>query len=187
MNCEWTYEVSAENISVEPYKISISASEQERKDVARRLALDGLDELSASLTLERQGNIIHVSGDFKALVNQKCVISLDLLDKTVADSFEAWYADPEDAVSLAKVRHERLGAMMDAELPLLEERDDPERIVDGKIDVGELVVQYLSLALEAYPHGEGIAYETGVDTTSDAEKPVHKPFAALKDWKKDKK
>jgi len=59
-------------------------------------------------------------------------------------------------------------------MEMVAERDDPERVVDGLIDVGELVAQHLSLNLDPYPRaddaGDPVELQTG---------PVASPFAAL--------
>jgi hypothetical protein len=43
-------------------------------------------------------------------------------------------------------------------MPFLDESEDPEPVIDGKIDAGELVAQYLSLAIDPYPRLEGEEY-----------------------------
>ena len=64
---------------------------------------------------------------------------------------------------------------------------NPEAIIDGYIDAGELVTQYLSLALNPYPHAEGVKYELGDDNEEAIKPKLDNPFAALKEWKNNKK
>ena len=101
----------------------------------------------------------------------------------ITDDFEAWFIDQDKAVSFAKIRQDKLKANSHAEMPILEERDDPESLLDGQIDLGEQVVQFLSLSLNPYPHAEGADYplkEGDREAMSDIRK---NPFAVLKDWK----
>jgi hypothetical protein len=188
LNSEWTCDIEVETLGQKPLELSIKASEQQCKDIANRLDLVAIDELGAELVINREesGNIIHVKGVFRARVCQKCIITLDELSQEISDEFEAWYADPEQAVSLAKVRHERMSKMMDAEVPLLEENEDPEPVIDGKIDIGELVIQYLSLSLNEYPQAEGVAHAPSVESVSGRGEGMNRPFAKLKEWKKGK-
>jgi hypothetical protein len=71
-------------------------------------------------------------------------------------------------------------------VPLLDEQDDPEPITDGKIDLGELVSQFLSLSINPFPHAPGVE----LPEEQEGDGPVRmsagnapNPFAALKDWK----
>ena len=138
------------------------------------------------MTLERDTGsmVIHVMGHIDAKITQSCVVTLEPIETTISENFEAWYADPAAAVSLTRARHDRQASKGSKEMPVLDERDDPEPVIDGKIDIGELVTQYLSLAIDPYPHKEGVRYEKGDDESGPVKSDLQKnPFAALKDWK----
>ena len=182
---EWSHRIEAENIGPRTVGAKIAAPEQARKDVARRLKVESISKLEARFEMKRESGslLIHVTGSVQADVTQLCIVSNKPIKTKVNEAFDAFYKDQEKAVSFARARHERMGRMMDAELQILEERDDPELAVDGKIDLGELAVQYLSLAVDPYPRAEG--EEPGPEpeepvTIGNAKK---NPFAALKDWK----
>ena len=197
INPEWPRRIDVSEIGTNPYKSSISATELERKDVARRLKLDSINFLAADYVLQREAgsNIIHVSGTVNATVVQPCVISLEKIEEKISEDFESWYADESQAVSLARVRQDRISRLVDSEVPVLEEKEDPEAVIDGKIDLGELAVQFLSLAVSPFPRAEGsvkastapvggpegeVYASAGEETTG----PRRNPFAALKNWKK---
>ena len=128
---------------------------------------------------------VHVSGSLTAKVTQLCVVTREPVQQEIETAVEGWFADTGEAVSLARARHEKQGRKMDADLPMLEEEDDPEPLVDGQIDLGELVTQHLSLAIDPYPHKEGVVFEQAEMPGKSAPPPVRRnPFAALKDWKK---
>ena len=67
------------------------------------------------------------------------VVTLELVADEINTDFEAWYADPGQAVSLTKVRYDKQAQKGRVEVPILEEHEDPEPIIEGKIDLGELV------------------------------------------------
>ncbi len=183
---EWSHKIDVESIEKKPCRISISATSEQRKDITRRLRIESIETLQASFTIEREsgGNLIHVEGAVSAQVHQFCAITLVPLQSDIEETFEAWFADQEQAVPLEKVRRERMSKLVDSELPLADERDDPEPVIEGFIDLGELATQYLSLAINPYPHAEGAFSDSVMSDLKAVQEPVRKnPFAALKDWK----
>jgi uncharacterized metal-binding protein YceD (DUF177 family) len=103
----------------------------------------------------------------------------------IEDEFEAWFADPQSFVSFTKAKNEKTSKTPEGEVHVVDEKDDPEPIINGKIDVGDLVVQHLSLALPQYPRAHGVSWNNDDEpevSTPGAEKRPN-PFAALKDWK----
>lgn len=184
---EWSHRVEAADIGLTPIRTTISASPQERKDLARRIQVERIDRLEARLVMQRESNaVIHVTGELAADIVQPCAITLEPVEQTVNSTFEGWFADPESVVPIARARHEKQGRKAGAELPILEEEDDPEPIIDGQIDLGELATQHLSLAIDPYPHKEGAVFAE-VEAQAGIVPEVRKnPFAALKNWKRDK-
>jgi len=181
---EWSHPLDADEVSSgAPLKVTISAGKEEQTRLTQRLGVLGVESLSADLKLDRDNPlVVHVAGRIRAKIKQHCVVSLEPVDNDVDESFEAWFADPDAAVSLHKAKRDKQAS--GREVPILEESEDPEPIVDGKIDLGELVVQHLSLSLPAYPHADGAHYEYGDDEPKKVpEEFKNNPFAALKDWK----
>lgn len=181
---EWSFAIEAESIGETPREVAIEAGPAERAALARRLGLLDLPTLRAQISLIRDGRSVHVSGLVEAEVVQACVITLTPVPAKVSEEFEAWYADPEATLSFAKARQERDRRIGAEDTPVLDEREDPEPTVDGLIDLGELAVQYLSLALDPYPRApeaKGQEEPAKLETESS---PLRKsPFAALGHWK----
>ncbi|MGB4058070.1 MAG: DUF177 domain-containing protein [Alphaproteobacteria bacterium] len=186
---EWSHFVVADKIGGIPTKLALAPGVEERKRLARRAGVSDLKSLEADLTMSRDtgSNVIFISGTLTADVVQHSVISNKPVKSTVTDSFEAWYADPNQAVSFVRAKQERLAREGQAgETPILDENEDPEPILDGKIDVGELVAQYLCLAIDPYPQLEGENFASGDEkvTGKDGSHVYENPFAALKNWKR---
>ncbi|MCW2237143.1 YceD family protein [Azospirillum canadense] len=170
---------------------TIEATEAERRALALRFELEAIDRLTATLRLRsvRGGQMVRVSGDLEADVVQTCVVTLEPVPAHVSDRFGALFA-PESMVP-----KEEDEIFID---PNVAEEDIPEAIENGKIDLGELTAQHLSLALDPYPRAEGIAFEGYGDgeedeeeAGEDAESPVQaadpdkpNPFAALERLKR---
>lgn len=177
---EWSVPVIAQDISAARTVHKIVATEEERQNLARRLDLISIEELKAEITLHRQNKlVVHVTGNLEARITQACIKTLQPVPQHIEDSFEAWYADQQQALSFAKAkaeRQERKGG--EGERPMLEEHEDPEPIIDGVIDLGELATQYLSLSIDPYPYAEGVE-RPETDEIVYAEE-TENPFAALK-------
>ncbi len=184
---EWSYFVNSEDIDSKALDLEISAPKEARSALCKRLNLYAVNELKASIRLQRDSisKVIHVKGTLFADVLQKCIITTEPVKEIVDEKFEAWFADSNNAVSFVKAKRERMSKKERDNLPMMEEKDDPEEITDGKIDLGELVVQYLSLSLSPYPRLKGAKYQGGDAQLLD-EAPsgtYDNPFAALKEWK----
>ncbi len=180
---EWSRKVEAATVEDTPLSLRIEATAQERKDVARRLKVSEISQLNADITLKREegSHIIHVEGTLQAEVVQPCVVTLEPVVSLIQEPVESWYSDEEQIVSLTRVRREKVGKMVDSEMEIMDEKDDPDPVVEGHIDVGELVTQFLSLAINPYPQAEGAVY---TETSIPTEPPKRaNPFAGLKDWK----
>jgi hypothetical protein len=180
---EWSHKADTNKIGTTASKYAIKASEQERKDVARRLKVDKIEKLEARFTVKREAGsmLIVVEGAVSADVAQTCIVSGAPIRSSVDETFSAYYSDNDRAVSFAKAKQERMGKRVDAELQILDEREDPEPAIDGQIDLGELAVQYLSLAVDPYPRAEGVIAPISEEPSEPSVR--RNPFAELKNWK----
>ncbi len=183
---EWSHMIDADDVEDKPLKLSLSPDAEARDRLASRLNILAIEDLKADLVLKReQGNmVIYIKGHIKANLRQACVVTLEPVETQLEEDFEAWFADAGQAITLAKAKQERLAKAGGGEVPILDERDDPEPIMNGQIDLGELVTQHLSLAINPYPHAEGVRYEYGDDEPQKVPEGFKtNPFEALKDWK----
>lgn len=186
LETEWSYLLDVETLEGTSNTITIGPDEEAKKRLAQRLAVVSVDDLQAEITISRGAGeaAFHIVGRIDAKLTQECVVTLEPIKAHIEEDFEAWFADPEAAISIAKARHEKLNDKGHGELPVLDERDDPEALVDGKMDLGELVTQYLSLSVDPYPHAEGVQFEQPkTKADEEGEDIIKNPFAALKDWK----
>jgi hypothetical protein len=118
--------------------------------VQARLRLAAGDRIGAKVTLE-------------ADVIQSCVVTLEPVRSLVRDRFEATFAEGADAQDAPEVEVDPAAA------------DPPEPIVGGKLELGELAAQHLSLAIDPYPRRAGAELDPG---SADAGR-EDRPFAAL--------
>lgn len=183
---EWSYTVDVDDVGSEPKTYNFKASAQERTDLARRMGLVSIEAAQASVTVQRASGVIHAIGTIRAAVTQSCVVSLAPVPAEIEDEFEGWFGDKASALSFAKARNDREAKKSHTEIEVLEEAVDPEPIVNGKIDLGELATQYMSLALDPYPRAEGVSSQYIVpegEKDKEGAELRRSPFEALKDWK----
>lgn len=152
---------------------SLEASPAEREAVARRLDILAVDRLTAQVTVKSVGHqLFRVQGRWQAEVQQACVVTLEPVAQSLDGEFEASYeadAAPGD----------------ESDVVIDPEAADPAEILPEEgIDLGELVVQELSVALDPYPRAPGA--EIPAEYRPPEVEENDGPFSALKVLKGDK-
>ncbi|MBM3570001.1 MAG: DUF177 domain-containing protein [Alphaproteobacteria bacterium] len=163
---EFSRRLTLEELGDRPLERRVAADPAERAALARRFGLVALDRLEAALTLTPgEDGTVTVEGRLEARLSQACVVTLEPVPADIDEPFRLVYAPaatPPPAADFAP-----------------DDDDPPEAIVDGAIDLGEIVAEQLGLALDPYPRKPGIAFE-GYSTGPAADQPGPSgPFAAL--------
>lgn len=158
-----------------PKELHLTAEKAERDALARRFDLKALDRLEAWVTVKPQskGRIIRLDGHIEGDVTQTCVVTLDSMAASVAEDFSMVFsAEREDNAPGREVLLE------------VEDDDPPEPIIDGQIDLGEVVAEHFSLAIDPFPRKPGAEFtpeaipgDGGGADEGPEEKP--NPFAVL--------
>lgn len=167
----------------------IQATAAECAALAQRFDLIEIGKLQGHLRLRRvRGEFIKVTGEVEADVVQRCVVTLEPVPAHVKEEFSALYAPdhliPKEEEDQESDHFQYLGG----------DEDFPEPMPGGRIDIGELLAQNLSLALDPYPRAPGVEFApiledydpatAGLDAEAVAEPPRQNPFAALSRLKK---
>ncbi|WP_411818679.1 YceD family protein [Hyphococcus sp. DH-69] len=141
----------------------LSTNDEERKKVAARVGALSISTLEGEISISTTKTEIFVKGVVDAQLVRECVSSLEPLDETVHDEFEVEFTRiPEEASDDPEVEEDwRL----------------PEVHLDPDMDIGELLVQQLSLAMDPFPRKEGA--KSLIDLYAQEEK--ISPFAVLQD------
>lgn len=162
-----TAEVPAEGL-----RLQLDATSEERAAVARRLGLLGLGRLHGDIGIRPlKGGGLALTGSLQAEVEQSCVVTLEALSIEVSRPLDVRFLD-EDAYR----QHESA-----QEDPL--DGPDVEPMPGEVLDLGEFLVEELSLALDPHPRrtdADFAGMSLGPDGASDAAdgKPPS-PFAVL--------
>jgi uncharacterized metal-binding protein YceD (DUF177 family) len=153
--------------------IKIEADADECAKIAAEFELPAVLSLSGSYHVRATKKGAHVEGRVKAHIRQICVVSLE--------PFETRIEEPVDlAFAQAPPRHKAQGPRGGEITVSLEDEDPPEPIVNGKIDLGAVTLEFLALSLDPYPRKPGVelAQESAGERNAEEEKPPS-PFSVL--------
>ncbi|HAA91304.1 MAG TPA: DUF177 domain-containing protein [Rhodospirillaceae bacterium] len=174
---EFSRWVVADEIGDEMRTMNIEATPEELIALTARFELTGLERLEASLQIKRaeKTGLIEIDGRFSAIGSQQCVVSLEPVAFELDETLSCFFAD--DGVEET-----------DIELDLSDE-DPPEIVENNQIDLGELTVQQLAVALDPYPRAPGVDIPaSGLNFGEKDDKgdkvPENHPFAALRRLKR---
>jgi uncharacterized metal-binding protein YceD (DUF177 family) len=152
-----------------PVAIKLVASEGERAAIARALDIPAIAALTASLKVARgAGGRFIVSGDLDARLTRVCVVSLDPFEIDVHEPIR---------IDFARIEEPRTNdpAARTVDVHVEDGDEPPDPLVDGTIDLGAVVTEFLALALDPHPRKPGVDFQPG----SAGDEPAPSPFAAL--------
>lgn len=166
---EFSRPVDERQVTAKP--ISIEATAEERKGLARRFGIVAVNQLQATVTLDRVGEALAARGRLTAAIVQSCAVSSEDLPVRI-----------DEPLALRFVP----AAQPEAEEIELEAEELDEIPFEGHtFDLGEAVAQSLALAIDPYatgPEAERVRKEAGL-----SDEAASGPFAALAALKESKK
>ena len=116
----------------------LKANEEERRRVAARLGALSLDMFEGEVRIRVAKPALFVGGSVRAHMVRECVSSLESVREEVVDDFELEFSRERPAQN-------------DTEQAGDEDWTEREAHSGEALDIGELLVQQLSLAMEAFP------------------------------------
>jgi uncharacterized metal-binding protein YceD (DUF177 family) len=138
---EFSRPLPADRVPREGSTERVAADPKELAALAERIDVPLIHSLSADLRAEPwRGGGLKVTGQFKADLEQICVVTLEQFREMVEGPVERVYL-PDAAASAG-------------------DEEDADRLVNGEADLGELVAETLVLALDPYPRKPGASFET---------------------------
>jgi hypothetical protein len=150
--------------------LAIEASPTEREALAALYRLPSIEALSAELTLERSAqDEVRVTGAVHGRLTQTCVVSLEPFPAVVNEEVDVRFAELADDVAARRLSKEPQTISID-------DMDEPDPIIEGRIDLGALAAEFFALGLDPYPRKPGAAFEAPQDREDAAS-----PFSALGD------
>lgn len=135
--------------------------------------LRDLPEFTAVFDVTRRGAGLRVVGRVKARVGQTCVVTLEPIENTIDEEVDLLFSPDAPIVPEGETaHHQTVGHPAD-------EKEGPEPLVGGAIDLGAIATEFLMLGIDPYPRKPGAEFSPPAPD-SEAEH----PFAALAALKK---
>ena len=149
--------------------LTIEATPAEREALASFYELPAIAALTATLRLEPWGRGgARVTGAVHGELTQVCVVSLEPFPATVDEDMDVRFA-PQTAANSRSTPIEATQTFS------LADEDEPDPVIDGKIDLGALTTELFALGLDPYPRKPGVV----LDEERSNSEPTDSPFAAL--------
>lgn len=157
-----SYPIIVERIPEGGKSVVVTADETARAALAREISSPGVTELVGTFELTRRGRRVSLEGRVKARLTRLCVVTLEPFEVVVDEPVKMRFSEPE--------REDKRGEVDIAADAI----DPPDPIVDGRIDLGQVTAEFLTLSLDPYPRKPGVVFEEKV-----IDVPATSPFAAL--------
>ena len=124
----------------QPVEADLVMSEADRSALARDLGVPGVEALSGEVLAARRAGLIEVEGRVRARLTRQCVASLEDMTEVI-----------EEDVLVTYTEHAPEPVEAEAEADL----DAPEPVVDGRIDLGAVLIEQVVLAMHPHPRKPG--------------------------------
>ncbi len=148
-----------ETIPPDGLRADLEAHTEALPPIAQRLGVPAVLALAGRLEVQRSGAEIHVEGDLSARLSRECVASLELFEERVDESFALRFAAANSSAGD------------------IDDENAPEPLEGDTIDLAEILIQQLSLAMNPYPRKPDA--QSLADSYGGAE--TASPFAGLRD------
>ena len=148
---------------------TIEATPAERQTLASFFELPAIAALTATLRIEPWGHGgARVTGAVHGELTQICVVSLEPFPATVDEAVDVRFAPQAAVESRPPAAKETFS---------LAGEDEPDPLIDGRIDLGALAAEFFALGLDPYPRKPGVDFTPPPAATEEPDT----PFSSLGD------
>lgn len=152
--------------------LSVKADDEALARLTERLKVSAVERLAAEVTITRFRGGLRAVGRVEAAVVQPCVVTAEPVTQQIDE--------PVDRVFLPASQRPHKSEP-DSETFVDLEGEDPPDYIDGpELDLTELLVETIALAIDLYPRAPGASLESLDVAPDDVET---SPFARLKELK----
>jgi len=156
----FSYPFSVTKLPKSGAHIEITASRQDCLALAEDFKIPKINEIKADLTISGNTEKVSVKGEVYAAVTLQCGVSLEYFDSCVKEPVEVEFISEKQAA--------RGDIVENAE-------DEADYIINGSIDLGQIVSEFFALGLEPFPRKPGVEFTYCEDGLTDKS-----PFSELK-------
>ena len=176
--------------------VTIEPAASDYPAIAAECGLPAVASLRVSYKVTpRAGGRVAVVGDLVARATQVCVVSLEPFESDLSQDIDLTFAPTAEALDdwfeadgprrgrrgeperRARVPRETTPQPVHGD----DQPDPPDPIIDGKIDLGAVALEFLVLALDPYPRKPGVAFDGAVGGEDAPEPTAFAGLAHLKD------
>ena len=154
---EFSFPIEIAHANSDGRTYHLEPTDPQRAAIAKRLGVLASSSMSGEVTVTRVRGGLALTGHCTAMLRRECVASLEELDEKIDETFEIIFQrnapEPEES----------------------ELTEAPEPLEGEEIDIGEIFVQQISLAMDPFPRkkdAESLADQFGSDDDPN-------PFAEL--------
>lgn len=165
---EFSRPCAVDRLPADGQTFRLEANERERAALARRFDLPSLDSLSGEMDVrpDSERGVVEVEGRVRASLAQACSVTLEPVPETVDAEFRRVFSLSEEPPA--------------EEIELDPEIEEPEPMPPGGLDLGEVLVEELAMAMNPYPRAEDAdAVLASLAPTDEPEQEEESPFAGL--------
>lgn len=167
--------LAASEAPPEGLEVDVVATEDERTALAALNAIPAILSLSAALRARRwRGDGLEVSGELRARIRQTCVVTLEEFDSDIVEPIDLRFAPPREPPRPRSRRRDEAPAP--AEQDAMGD-DPPDPLIGGAVDLGGIVSEFLTLALDPYPRKPGAQF---VEPAPEEAENAVSPFVKLR-------
>ncbi len=179
MDYELSRPVAVESIDKKGYITTVTMTDEESDALMKRFDLHSISSLNADIKITPHTATYHVTGTLTAQLEQLSVASGNPISKAITQDIDAWFTDQSKIASFEQAKSKRDKDEEDHEIS--DEKDAPDHITDGIIDIGEVCAQFFGLSLDPYPRGDDEEFGDYIEASEEDTKP--NPFAVLEQLK----
>ncbi len=158
--------VDVERMALREDGVRLEATEEERRLAADFVKIPAVHSLVGEFEITGNRRRAKVKGRVSGRVSQTCVVTLEPFESDIAEDVDLTFAEERDNLSEEEIERRKI--------------DPPDEIIDGKIDLGAVMTEFLALGLDPYPRKPGVDFEPITD-----DKAEDSPFAALGKLRRD--
>ena len=159
----WSSLLTVTEVPPQGLDVTLVADAATRDKLATENRIPGVSAVEARLHVVRRGRAgLHVTGRLLAKITQSCVVSLETFAADIDEEIDVEFvAAPSPRREEPKHRPRRGRPEPEPEPedePGMDDLDAPDPIVDGKVDLGALAAEFLTLGVDPYPRKPGVAF-----------------------------
>lgn len=172
MQKDFSYILKIEDLTQSAHHYALKADKKELEALKEILKVENVQffEADIDLKLNRKAHLLDMSGNVKSMLELKSVISLENFIKEYDVPFSYRF---DTSLTYEDVKDMDFGINDEV----------PEIIENGQIDLAQIAIEQLALAMEDYPRMEGEKFEFQSEFDEETTRAMH-PFAVLEKLKK---